>query len=318
MPRAEEPEPKDVSQNEFRELKRVFDYMADFAPKYKLRKDLQPRLDRVAKIQAYYKNPEAVKIVDESGEELGAAVLAAELERLEREIASVQGAIDAIDARPDEVKKIHPRDLQQALAFLGKHTEKKEIDDMIWEVDENLDGCVDWTEFSLMFRRNITDKSGLEPTQLFNVVQFLMYDKDFSGEVSVVSPRRVGKRAARRHLGARARERKTRSAHARTARAHAQRARTRAPDPPRARPLTVNRAARAPANPANEGRDDAHALLALRQAAPRGRNEGALRLEPLDVGSRAGGAAAPSCARFRCARTRARALTLTRPFAAPP
>ena len=46
MPRAEEPEPKDVSQNEFRELKRVFDYMADFAPKYKLRKDLQPRLDR--------------------------------------------------------------------------------------------------------------------------------------------------------------------------------------------------------------------------------------------------------------------------------
>ena len=185
MPRPEEPEPKDVSQNEYRELKRVFDYMADFAPKYKLRKDLQPRLDRKAKIQAYYKNPEAVKIVDELGEGLSAGVLAAELERLEREIASVQGQIDAIDARPDDVKKIHPRDLQQALAFLGKHAEKKEIDDMIWEVDENLDGCVDWTEFSLMFRRNITDKSGLEPTQLFNVVQFLMYDKDFSGEVSV-------------------------------------------------------------------------------------------------------------------------------------
>ena len=165
-------------------------------------------------------------------------MLAAELERLEREIASVQGAIDAIDARPDEVKKIHPRDLQQALAFLGKHTEKKEIDDMIWEVDENLDGCVDWTEFSLMFRRNITDKSGLEPTQLFNVVQFLMYDKDFSGEVSVVSPRRVGERAARRHLGARARERKTRSAHARTARARA-----------RARPSSSSPAHREPRRP---------------------------------------------------------------------
>jgi hypothetical protein len=60
--------------------------------------------------------------------------------------------------------------------FLGKiplsdYVAQKEIEDMIWEVDENLDGCVDWEEFQLMFRRNLTDKTGLEPTQLFNVVQ---------------------------------------------------------------------------------------------------------------------------------------------------
>lgn len=62
---------------------------------------------------------------------------------------------------------------------------QREVEDMIWEVDENLDGCVDLEEFQLMFKRNIADKTQLEPFQLFNVVQFCMYDKDFSGRVSV-------------------------------------------------------------------------------------------------------------------------------------
>lgn len=45
------------------------------------------------------------------------------------------------------------------------------------DVDENLDGRVNEYEFWLMYKRCITDQTGLEPKALFNLVQFLMYDK---------------------------------------------------------------------------------------------------------------------------------------------
>ena len=55
---------------------------------------------------------------------------------------------------------------------------------MIWEVDENLDQMVDWHEFQLMFERNTTDQTGLEPFELFNIVQFMTYDEDFKGHIT--------------------------------------------------------------------------------------------------------------------------------------
>ena len=85
----------------------------------------------------------------------------------------------------DSNKKIRAADLNECLKSLGKACTKKEIEEMIWEVDENLDSCVDWEEFKLTFKRNVADKTGLEPFQLFNVIQFMMYDKDGSGQVTV-------------------------------------------------------------------------------------------------------------------------------------
>jgi hypothetical protein len=120
-------EVKDVTQNEQRELKRVFDFLADFAPKHKLRKDLQPKLERKQKIMSYKRNPDTVKIVDDTGTELPAEIIEKELQRLEEEIAEIQRKIDAIDAKNDFEKKIHPRDLQQALLYLGKSADKVSI-----------------------------------------------------------------------------------------------------------------------------------------------------------------------------------------------
>ena len=115
-------EPKDVTANELKELERVFDFLCDFAPKNKLNNLLKPKLERKQKILSYQKNPEAVKLVDDTGRELSDDLIDAELQRLEEEISDIEGQINTIKSKPD--KKIKPKDLQEALAFLGKRSSK--------------------------------------------------------------------------------------------------------------------------------------------------------------------------------------------------
>lgn len=114
----------EITNNDLRELKRVFDYLADFTAKHKVRKQLVPKEERRAKILMYKKNPDAVKIVDEFGQELPAPVIEAELQRLESEIAQHSQEIAAIDSKPDEHKRITHKNLMDALNFLGKQTDK--------------------------------------------------------------------------------------------------------------------------------------------------------------------------------------------------
>ena len=52
-------------------------------------------------------------------------------------------------------------------------------------MDDDLDGCVSRAEFDTMYKRCISDETGLEPRKLFNLVQFLMYDIDSKGRVTV-------------------------------------------------------------------------------------------------------------------------------------
>lgn len=80
----------------------------------------------------------------------------------------------------------------KCLIHLGLRVTKSEVALMIWvgeanqqEVDDDLDGCVSRQEFDTMYKRCISDETGLEPRKLFNLVQFLMYDKDFKGRVTV-------------------------------------------------------------------------------------------------------------------------------------
>jgi len=99
------------------------------------------------------------------------------------ELDSLKKVFAWMDAKKDN--KLDWQEISDVLLKLGHKTPKQEIDLMTWEVDDDLDGHVSWDEFLVMYQRGISDKTGLEPRNLFNLAQFLMYDKDFTGRISV-------------------------------------------------------------------------------------------------------------------------------------
>ena len=94
--------------------------------------------------------------------------------------------IDKDHSKPkDHKNKIGPGDLLIVLNFLGLKPLKSEVNLIIWEVDDDLDGYISKEEYQTLYKRCISDETGLEPRKMFNLVQFLMYDKNFKGRVTV-------------------------------------------------------------------------------------------------------------------------------------
>ena len=81
--------------------------------------------------------------------------------------------------------KIDVQELLEELEYLGYKVKPQEAALIIWEVDDDADDCVDWEEFRTMFYRIRDDQTGCEPRKLFNVVEFLMHDKNFNGSIDL-------------------------------------------------------------------------------------------------------------------------------------
>ena len=128
---------KGMTAAETKELRRVFDYCANFLPKQEIYAKLNPFLDRKNDLVAFVNNPDAVEVKDDEGNIMEADSINEELEALNVKIDELQKRIASYDNNP--TKKIHPEDLNEAMKVLGRKCTKKEIQDMIWEVDENLD-----------------------------------------------------------------------------------------------------------------------------------------------------------------------------------
>ena len=82
-------------------------------------------------------------------------------------------------------KKFTQKALRKVIRTLCNEFAKDELDNMIWEVDENLDGCVSEKEFENMYKKCITDEKEEESKKLFYLAQFLMYDKDEKHEITI-------------------------------------------------------------------------------------------------------------------------------------
>lgn len=99
------------------------------------------------------------------------------------ELEALRRVFDRIDTKGD--RRLCWQEISDVLVKLGHKTPRDQIELWIWEVDDDLDGKVGVEEFHTMYQRCISDNTGLEPRNLFNIVQFLMYDKDITGRISV-------------------------------------------------------------------------------------------------------------------------------------
>jgi Ca2+-binding EF-hand superfamily protein len=79
--------------------------------------------------------------------------------------------------------KISFNDLDAVLKSLGPPFSKKQIKQMIWENDENLDEMIDFDELQLTYFRNIHDTTGNEPCLFFKILEFLICDGTHKGYI---------------------------------------------------------------------------------------------------------------------------------------
>lgn len=143
--------PMPITPQEEKEIHLAFERLCDFPLKVKLN---QEKVDIDAWIEAdrarshQYGYVEPVAFIKKS---------LARKDEIDRELEALKTKTDM---------KVCANDVAEMFKFLNFKATKKEIDEMIWEVDEDLDSFVNWSEFRLMFNRNVIDQTGLEPNRL--------------------------------------------------------------------------------------------------------------------------------------------------------
>ena len=76
-------------------------------------------------------------------------------------------------------------ELYEAQKKLGGKLSLAEVRDVIWEVDDDMDGRLSMQDYLTCYRRTQTDEYGFEPKRFYSIVEFLLMDRDCSGEITL-------------------------------------------------------------------------------------------------------------------------------------
>ncbi|GMF21826.1 unnamed protein product [Phytophthora fragariaefolia] len=76
--------------------------------------------------------------------------------------------------------------IYEQLGYPTSGQEKSRLEEVIWQVNDNLDGALCFEEFVNSYVRSRNDRSGLEPSEVFFLTCFLMFDKECCGRVSLL------------------------------------------------------------------------------------------------------------------------------------
>lgn len=136
-----------------KELQRVFHLLCNYGVKHKLRTEIADVEEKRLHQQLQHSDTSIISLFSDAL----AKSTEERLNELKQELQIQENKSDS---------KITVCDVLEMYKFLNVKISKSEAEEMVWEVDEDLDGSVSWAEFKLMFSRNITDTTGLEPSRL--------------------------------------------------------------------------------------------------------------------------------------------------------
>ena len=162
-----------ISPKELKELRRVFDTLCGYADRHT--RPLKPASAAEQTQIPTFAGPRGHN--DDDGEYTVQSTYTTGLS-----LMSNTNSLRLLEPHTDCIRE---KDIAAALRDLGTRPTKQEVQEMLWEADEKDDNVIDWEEMQLLFERNLRDTSGLEPARLYHVVQFMIFDRNCNGKVSI-------------------------------------------------------------------------------------------------------------------------------------